>query len=284
MRALLGVVVVVGVLAVVPAAHAVDNCTIMGTDGDDHFLISDQSTDQDDVCGLGGDDVFYWSPGSDSYYGGAGRDTVNYSGFSQGPCPSCFGILADLEADVVHESGTDVDRIVGVEDVVASNYPDRIDGQPQQANRIDAGGDPDSVFFSGIGDEILGGNGADSFVWSNNDGVASPALLRGGTGKDWLRPGIAQAGVTVDLAAGTIEGPEVAATFTSIANAIGVDGASDLLIGDASSNRLLGRSGDDVMRGGEGDDILRGGTGMDEAHGQAGIDLCVAEIESFCEE
>ena len=283
MKIALGVVLVFGVLAGMPAAEAARTCTIMGTEGDDQFLLTDQTTDPDYVCGLGGDDVFYWSPHSDSYYGGPGNDTVNYSGLSQGFCPSCFGVLVDLEADVAHEVNFNVDRIEGVENVVASNYWDRIDGQPQQVNRIDAGGGPDDVFFSGVGDEILGGNGRDSFFWLNNDGVASPATLKGGPGSDWLRPGLAEARVTVDLSQGTIEGSEVSAAFTSIANAIGVNDVGDLLIGDASSNRLYGRSGDDVMRGGEGDDELRGNTGVDEAHGQAGIDLCVAETQTFCE-
>jgi Ca2+-binding RTX toxin-like protein len=282
MKIILGLMLVFGVVTGMPAAGAVDDCTIMGTEGDDVFLLTDQTTEQDDICGLGGDDVFFWSPDSDFYYGGAGRDTVNYSGFTRGSCASCRGVTADLEADVVHEY-PGVDRIVGVEDVVASNYPDTIVGQPQQVNRIVAGAARDSVYFNGTGDEIRGEGGADSFFWINNDGVASPAVLKAGPGKDWLRPGIAQDGVTVDLSQGTIEGPEVSASFTSILNVIGVGGASDVLIGDAAANRLFGESGDDLLYGGEGDDALRGGEGEDEAHGQAGIDYCVAETETFCE-
>ena len=87
------------------------------------------------------------------------------------------------------------------------------------------------------------------------------------------------AGVTVDLAAGTAAGGDAEGdTLESLEEVWGSEHA-DMLMAGVAGSRLFGRGGDDVLEGGAGDDYLDGdlrdGVGADTLNGGAGDDTLV---------
>ncbi|MEX2275474.1 MAG: calcium-binding protein [Actinomycetota bacterium] len=271
---------VVLVLVPLPSSAGPALCTVTGTDGDDVFTETMQTPGSDVVCGLGGDDTFFWSAGDDLYLGGDGRDLVSYAQAPL-PCEGCFGISANLYNDYVFLE-LERDDIPEIEDIEASPWRDQIEDHPSEPNLILGRGSADDVIFAGEGDRILGNGGPDTIRWRFTGDIALPLFISGNHGKDRIATYSSQQGVTVDLEAGTIDGPEVHAELVSIEHAQGTRYA-DTLIGDEKSNNLRGGVGDDALFGRAGNDTLIGGTQIDTADGQDGTDSCDAETESNCE-
>ena len=89
------------------------------------------------------------------------------------------------------------------------------------------------------------------------------------------------AGVTVDLAAGTGTGGHAEGDTLSgierldgsnFADTLTGSGSDDTIFGNAGDDTIDGGAGVDTIDGGEGDDILRGGAGADILTGGAGLD------------
>ena len=124
---------------------------------------------------------------------------------------------------------------------------------------------------------LPGGDGADLL-----DGGADDDILRGGRGGDSLIGGVgldrvsyatSDAGVTIDLAAGTAHGGF--AEGDRFLDRIEIlDGSlfGDSLAGSAEADALNGLDGDDTRDGAGGDDVLDGGAGADSLTGGVGID------------
>src|SRR4051794_633441 len=123
-----------------------------------------------------------------------------------------------------------------------------------------------------------GGPGRDYFLLKG-----SPvAPIDGGRGVDLIVPPPSGDPIVIDLAAGTLESDSMTASFSSIEDANGTEGA-DVMTGSDAPNELYGNAGDDILTGAGGDDILRGSRGDDNADGGDGTDACRAETETNCE-
>ncbi|SFG41269.1 Ca2+-binding protein, RTX toxin-related [Roseobacter denitrificans OCh 114] len=192
----------------------------------------------DTINGGGGGDAIFGDGGSD-IINGMGGDDIIVGGTGSDTLDGGVG-------DDVIDGGDGVDMITGGEG------NDDLDG--------DAG---DDTLIGGAGDDDLGGGaGAD--------------ILHGGEGKDRLAYGSSNAGVTIDLAAGTGSGGHADGdVFSGFENVQGSE-HNDIIRGDAGTNLLNGENGNDILEGRDGDDVLFGATGDDTLRGGNGDDILSA--------
>ena len=229
------------------------------------------------LYGNDGDDEFVSSKGADLLDGGGGQDTANYNN-------SEAGIVANLITGTVAEGDSECDTLFSIENIKGSDYADRVIGNVE-SNKLEGyngddnlqGREGDDTLYGGLGDDFLrGGEGAD--------------ILDGGDGRDAIDYRDSAAGVTIDLAAGTVSGGSGDGdSLISIENGYGSDFddsitgnderntligfiGNDELIGGGENDNLQGREGDDTLYGGFGDDFLRGGEGADILDGGDGRD------------
>ena len=222
----------------------------------------------DTLTGGAGNEGLEGGAGSDRLDGGAGRDTLWYAA-------SDAGVHVDLGAGTARGGHAAGDTFENVEGVVGSRHVDTLTGGGG-ADEL-SGGQGGDWLQGGAGDDTLtGGAGADGLT-----GGPGADELDGGGGRDALWYATSDAGVRVDLAAGTARGGHAEGdTFENIENVIGSPHA-DRLTGSAGADRLTGGAGDDVLTGGSGadwlwgnagDDTLDGGAGNDRLSGGAGAD------------
>ena len=213
---------------VVGSAHA---DTLAGADGND-WLAGKAGDDR--LSGGAGNDNLVGGAGADSMDGGAGHDRVRYSGSDK-------GVAVDLSAGTASGGDAEGDTFENVEEIVGSAHADTL-----------TGGDGND-WLSGLGgnDGLVGGAGADT--------------MDGGAGHDRLWYGGSDAGVAVDLSAGTASGGH--AEGDTFENVEGVGGSrhADTLTGGGGNDWLGGNAGDDWLTGGAGADRLEGGAGGDTA-------------------
>ena len=201
----------------------------------------DVIVDVENVVGSDYGDVLGGDAGANRLDGGAGMDTVSYSGSDE-------AVTVDLEADTGEGGHADGDVIVNIENVTGSGYGDVLGGD-SGANQLD-GGDGDDMLDGGAGaDRLLGGVGMDTASYSGSDEAVTVYLWKG-TGEG----GHAEGDVIVD-----------------VENVLGSD-YEDVLGGDDGANRLSGGGGNDRLSGRGGDDVLEGGAGADRLLGGAGMD------------
>ena len=222
----------------------------------------------DTLTGGAGNEGLEGGAGSDRLDGGAGRDTLWYAA-------SDAGVHVDLGAGTARGGHAAGDTFENVEGVVGSRHVDTLSGG-DGADEL-SGGQGGDWLQGGAGDDTLtGGAGADGLT-----GGPGADELDGGGGRDTLWYAASDAGVRVDLAAGTARGGHAEGdTFENIENVIGSP-HGDRLTGSAGADRLTGGAGDDVLTGGSGadwlwgnagDDTLDGGAGNDRLSGGAGAD------------
>ncbi|CAN5632380.1 hypothetical protein BH20ACT21_BH20ACT21_18940 [soil metagenome] len=214
--------------------------TVSGGDGDDYFTSRHSDADDDD-----------------SFAGGAGDDTIDYSVLSH-------AVTVDLTAGSAIAYGTD--RLATIEGVVGTIFADVLRGDGA-ANRFYGGMSVDQLFGLAGDDLLQGGKGSDA--------------LNGGDGDDAASFADSTTGVTADLQAGLAEG--FGADNLILMEAIYGSPFSDFLRGDDGANTLRGELGDDVLEGRAGDDDLIGGPGVDNLSGGQGSDQCAGEVLLGCE-
>ena len=238
---------------------------LWGGDGNDTL---DGGAGNDRLFGEGGDDVLtggagddrlYGGPGADRMDGGAGNDDLRYDG-------SDAGVVVDLSAGTGSGGHAAGDTFENVEAVYGSRHADTLTGGAGTDRLFGEGGD--DVLTGGAGNDWLtGGPGADR--------------MDGGDGNDDLRYDGSDAGVAVDLSAGTGSGGHAAGdTFENVETVYGsrhadtlTGGAGDdWLYGAAGADRLDGGAGNDSLAGNDGDDALDGGAGNDTLTGATGAD------------
>ncbi|WP_343525506.1 cadherin domain-containing protein [Sphingomonas sp.] len=186
------------------------------------------------LSGQGGDDRLVAGAGAESFDGGSGNDTVDYS-------RSTAAVTVDLSAGTASGGYAAGDVLRSVEGVVGSGFDDVLVGT--------AGA---NMLLGGAGNDVIrGGAGADQ--------------LDGGDGTDTLDYSTSQSGVTVNLTTNMASGGD--ATGDQIANFENVIGSAlaDTLTGTSGANVLTGGAGDDVLTGLGGADMLDGGDGFDTA-------------------
>jgi Ca2+-binding RTX toxin-like protein len=230
----------------------------------------------DTECGNGGRDIFVANGGDDYTRGGPGGDLIDY-----GAVPNA--VTVSLRRQVA--SGIGNDRVLGIENVAGTRYPDEIDGNGR-ANTIEGGGGDDTIFGFKNADTIFGGPGSDYIDGGlspdvidagGGDDIVEPGAgndsIAGGNGSDWIAFESSPKPVTVKLKLGTATG-HGADSFASIENVFG-SVFGDTIVGDDLENWLYGSGGDDLLKGERGDDILVGQDGDDRVFGVAGNDVVV---------
>jgi serralysin len=145
-----------------------------------------------------------------------------------------------------------------IEDAIGGSGDDTIIGN-SSANALTGNAGNDSLSGFGGSDTLKGGTGADR--------------LDGGAGSDTVVFGVVAAGLTINLAAGTVSG-DGGDTLVSIENAAG-SRFDDSLIGNGSANSLDGAQGADTLTGGGGVDRLIGGKHADQLTGGGAVDSFV---------
>jgi Ca2+-binding RTX toxin-like protein len=162
--------------------------------------------------------------GADTLDGGGGSDTASWY-------TSAAGVTVDLAAGTASGGDAQGDTLIGIENLTGSN----------------------------LGNDSLSGNaGANTLAgWGGADvlrGGAGADRLDGGAGSDTASYYTGAAGVTVNLATGTVTGGDAQGDIlVSIENVNGSTGA-DQITGSALANALNGWAGQDVLRGGGGAD------------------------------
>jgi Ca2+-binding RTX toxin-like protein len=194
-----------------------------------------------------------------------------------------------------------VTRAIVISPSIGTAAADRITGSSVQdilmglsGNDLLVGAGGDDQLMGGDGaDELIGGDGNDTVDAGSGDDLivggdgAGNDIYDGGSGIDTVRYTSSEAGITVDLSAGS-----AASTAGSDAAGIGTDQLSgieniiagnyaDNLVGSGLANRIEGMDGNDTIDGrggadtlisGGGDDNLTGGAGNDDLNGGSGSD------------
>lgn len=229
---------------------------LMGRDGDDTLVGGD------------GNDNLLGGAGADFIDGGAGTDRVNYS-------DATGSVTVDMLNPLLNQGTATGDILVSIENVLGSNWGDKITGD-DLANFIDGGGGDDIVFGSGGADILMGRTGDDYLVGGDGNDVLfggnGADTLIGGAGVDRANYSDSSLGVTVDLLDPSLNsGFAKGDVLMEIENLQGGMG-NDSLYGDDNSNQLIGGKGDDVLMGRSGNDVLNSGDGNDVLFGGSGDD------------
>jgi serralysin len=123
-----------------------------------------------------------------------------------------------------------------------------------------------------VGNDTLTGLGGNDTL---NGGDGGTDFYDGGTGFDTIDLRAPVTGITVNFAAGSIEGARTG-SFTAVERLLAGNG-NDHLVGAAGGQNLSGRSGNDTLAGAAGVDTLWGGAGADQfifaENGNANADL-----------
>lgn len=230
-----------------------------GGDGNDTLSAAGNPTGGNTFDGGDGDDLIAGGTGVDRIQGGAGIDTVLYNSNL-----SASGYTIDLTANTVSTASGDNDRLSGIENItITGALRDHSVTGSAADNVITVFGGNDKLFGGGGSDRLTAGSGTD--------------LIDGGSGPDTVDYSFSfdEAGVTIDLGAGTASGGHATGdTLISIEGVIGTI-YSDRLTGADTKDILFGNSGDDVLAGGAGNDALSGDGGDDTLTGGSGADRFV---------
>lgn len=222
---------------------------IHGLDGLDDLAGGDGD---DSLYGDGGDDYLEGGAGNDVLDGGDGVDLVGY--YADG-----FGAATvDLTNTGWQDTGRGFDKLIGIENLLGTQYGDTLTGNDQD-NRIDPRAGFNIVHALG-GDDIINSDYGDG-------------LIDGGDGVDWLYLIYSYTGITLDLSLATAQAIDANRSLTvlNVENIL-ASTHDDKLAGNAGANEFLGLTGDDQLWGGGGDDLLVGNDGEDTLHGGDGDD------------
>ncbi len=213
---------------------------VIGGSGDD--ILTGNATVATTLYGGAGNDTLVGGTQGDWLDGGAGTNTVDYSGNSA-------NLIVNLVTNA-NAGGTAVgDKLYNIQQVIGGSGDDTLTGNATTTTTL----------LGGAGnDTLMGGSAGDSFD--------------GGSGSNWLSYANATAGVTVNLSSGATGGGAAGDTITNIQNVIG-SGYADTLTAIATGSTLLGGAGNDTLIGGAGNDTLDGGAGADVMDGGGGVNV-----------
>ncbi|TWF56842.1 calcium-binding protein [Neorhizobium alkalisoli] len=230
--------------------------TVTGDAGND---ILHGGEGNDTLDGGADNDTLHGGVGADVLIGGSGVDTADYS-------DSDAGVVIDLAAGTGSGGHAEGDTLSGIENAVGSALGDVLSGDG--GDNVLNGQDGDDMLHGGAGNDTLTGDAGNDIL----HGGLGADILDGGDGTDTADYSDSDAGVAIDLAAGTGSGGHAEGdTLTNIENAVG-SGLNDILSGSAGDNVLNGQDGDDALNGGDGNDTLTGDAGNDTVNGGAGAD------------
>jgi Ca2+-binding RTX toxin-like protein len=216
------------------------------------------------LIGNNADNRLRGGSGSDTLIGGNGVDWFLFLGDGNWGGPEQSVTVDLVSGRAVFSNSTDVDSLIGIENVGLYYGNDSILGNGL-GNALEGSRGNDTIAGAGGDDTIHGGGGNDS--------------LDGGSGNnDWIIYGSTELtdansriSATINLATGRATVTELYSpnggltgndSFVGFENIFGSDG-NDLLIGDDNGNVIFGGAGSDTLLGGNGVDTLDGGGGSD---------------------
>jgi VCBS repeat-containing protein len=216
--------------------------TVIGSDFND-TLTGDAGVNT--LRGGAGDDTLAGRGGADVLDGGDGSNTVDYSASTGAVyvnlATSSKATSTGVTVAAAAGKGSDAegDTYIAIQNVTGSAYDDFVYASAG-GGRINAGAGSDSIYA---------GAGADT--------------VDGGAGSDLVSYEASNAGVTINLLAGTAAGGFATGdVLTNVERIFGSTGA-DTLTGNAAANALWGADGSDTIEGLAGADTLDGGNGID---------------------
>ena len=227
---------------------------IVGDDGKDYIVQSENSRLPVEIYSYGGNDTIYLNVTSS--YGGnniveAGNGNDKVVNYFEGGNDIDLGDGNDLYiADIRAGDSNDFDIVHG------GNGNDRFEVDTEASEYYGDSGN-DTFLSWGADNYFHGGIGTDTISYQLQDDYASQR------GK----------GVTIDLGnkwASTMSGHRE--TLISIENAIGTDRGHDNITGSEGRNILQGLGGNDIIYGLGGNDDIYGGAGNDDLYGGNGDD------------
>jgi Ca2+-binding RTX toxin-like protein len=218
------------------------------------FLFGSEANNR--LNGLGDNDVLDGGAGADILDGGAGIDSAIYSN-------AVGGIFADLAGGYVLETSQTIgsygsstitlsqDSLIAVENVVGSNFDDRLYGHT--ANNVLAGGNGNDILY--------GDAGSDTVSFASNSG----AVFVDFPGRYALETTTTTGTV---LASDTIVSTDYYFEFENI-------------IGSNFGDRIYGNSDDNILSGFGGSDILYGDAGSDTVSFASNIGAVFVDMNAF---
>jgi Ca2+-binding RTX toxin-like protein len=235
--------------------------SLVGTSADEFF---NAGAGNDTVYANGGNDTIIAGAGNDSMDGGnaLGLTVVDYSYATTNLTITLNGAIASTVTVVSSTvaGSSDIDTLVNIERLISGSGNDYITGD-----------NLDNSLNGGLGnDTVFGGAGSDTI-----DGGLGTNSLDGGGGGDMLSFASVTSGVTVSLAAGTMNGGGHTDTFSNFSG----------LTGSKYDDILNGTTADETFDGGLGDDTITGGGGNDwlsyaSLTGGAGVSMVLGTYNS----
>ena len=214
----------------------------------------------DTLHSAGGDDLIDGGPGGDEINGGSENDTVTYAN-------SDAGVRVTLVPGTPGEGGdAEGDRLTAIENLIGSDYDDRLFGNNGD-NEL-SGGDGDDRIVANFGfDTVEGGAGADTLDGdAGDDGLALGATQVSG---DTLSYASSTGGVTIDLSRQyAAAGATTEQRDAHYAAGTGGDASGDKfrgfedITGGMGNDRLTGDGWNNILIGGPGADLLDGGNAV----------------------
>ncbi|WP_263833874.1 beta strand repeat-containing protein [Sulfurospirillum oryzae] len=223
---------------------------VLGSSHDD--TITDKSGTANTLLGLNGNDIFFShnnnTGGTDTFDGGNGIDTIDYS-------------LSSGNLHVTLGGSTNIDTLINIENIVGATGNDTLVG------------DANANILKGMAgaDTLMGGAGADT--------------LDGGLGQDMADYSTSNS-ITVTLANGTVvDGLGSTDTLTSIEIIKGSNSA-DVMTGSNSSDTLIGSGGNDTFFASAGGDIYYGNDTLSSTDASSNADrvdysVAVASVDNI---
>ncbi|MFP5479983.1 MAG: hypothetical protein ACLGIE_09905 [Alphaproteobacteria bacterium] len=229
-----------------------------------------RGTAQSDLLvGTEGDDQFMVTGGSDTLDGGAGLDRIAFAEASA-------GLRVNLQSPHLNTGAAQGQVYVSVEGVLGSLFNDSLTGD-SAANWLYGSDGADRLWGLVGADSLYGGAGNDTL-----SGGLGADILDGGAGRDRASYREAAQGIRLDLAApGSNEGEAAGDLFIAIeefegstqADTLSGDHLANVLFGVGGNDLVEGRGGNDSLYGNDGSDTLVGGAGADRLEGNAGQDF-----------
>ncbi|MDC0933511.1 calcium-binding protein, partial [Arcobacteraceae bacterium] len=215
---------------------------------------TDTISEIENVTGTNFNDTITGDSSINTIEGLSGSDTVSYS---------YVGATTDLDVDLttgeVHVTGTDIDYLSDIENIIGGEGDDTITGDDSD-NILDGGITGDDYFIGNEGDDtFIGGSGTDTVDYTYSGYNINITLDDNGDGIS------------------TLATPETD-TLEGIENIVGTISSDIIISTDTTniSNSFSGAGGNDTLDGGSGDDYLDGGSGDDYFYTTTGNDTILA--------
>jgi len=236
-----------------------DNDSLYGEAGDD-LLIG--GSGDDTVDGGADDDVIFGDAGNDTLIGGLGNDVIK-----GGADNDTFVVQATGDGRDSYDGGDGIDTLdysalntavnLTLKDGVTTYQTDTI----ENIENVICGSAADKLTGNSF-DNVLTGNAGDDTL----KGGAGNDVLNGGEGLDNLDGGIGNDQLAGGLNDDVLKGAAGDDHLDGGEGNDDLDGGADndVLLGGAGNDMLKGGAGNDVITGGAGNDTLTGGAGNDQ--------------------